>query len=51
MDFETNNIVKTTRTTTEFSNPSVYLATYIYNDASYPTRHTLSNGGGGKILI
>ncbi|MDQ6527639.1 hypothetical protein [Flavobacterium sp. LHD-85] len=47
--FGTNNIVKTTRATTEFPNPSVYLTTYIYNDASYPTRHTSFDGGGKNI--
>ncbi|SMO87445.1 hypothetical protein SAMN06265220_105102 [Flavobacterium nitrogenifigens] len=47
--FGTNNIVKTTRTTTEFPNPSVYLTTYIYNEASYPTRHTSFDGGGKNI--
>lgn len=47
--FGTNNIVKTTRTTTEFPNPSVYLTTYIYNDTSYPTKHTSFDGGGKNI--
>ncbi|MNK42008.1 hypothetical protein D3C87_606860 [compost metagenome] len=47
--FGINNIVKTTRTTTEFPNPSVYVTTYIYNDASYPTRHTSFDGGGKNI--
>lgn len=47
--FGNNNIVKTTKTTTEFPNPSVYVTSYIYNDASYPTRHTSFDGGGKNI--
>lgn len=48
-EFGKNNIVKTTRTSSEYPNAAVYLTTYIYNDNNYPTRHTSFDGGGKDI--
>ncbi|MET3026258.1 hypothetical protein ABXT06_06250 [Flavobacterium sp. UW10123] len=47
--FGKNNILKTTRTSSEFDNTSVYLTKYIYNDNNYPTRHISFDGGGKDI--
>jgi|GEM_PF-333025 len=47
--FAKNNVVKTTKTSSEFPNAAVYLTTYIYNDNNYPTRHTSFDGGGQNI--
>lgn len=41
-----NNVIKITRTSDEFSSPSVYITTYIYDDNGYPNRHTSFTGGG-----
>ncbi len=47
--FAKNNVVKTTKTSSEFPNAAVYITTYIYNDNNYPTRHTSFDGGGQNI--
>lgn len=44
-----NNIVKTTRTSTDNPNTAVFVTNYIYNDSDYPTRHTSFDGGGKSI--
>ncbi len=44
-----NNIVKTTRTSSENSNTAVYLTTYTYNESNYPLKHTSFDGGGTAI--
>lgn len=44
-----NNIVKTTSTSTESANTSVYLTTYTYNESGYPLRQTSYDGGGKSI--
>ncbi|MCV2486535.1 hypothetical protein OD917_16500 [Flavobacterium sp. SH_e] len=48
-EFGKNNIVKTTRKSSEYPNAAVYLTTYHYNDKNYPTRHTSFDGGGKDI--
>jgi len=44
--FGKNNIIKTTRTSSENNNPTVYLTSYIYNERDYPTKKTSLSGGG-----
>ncbi len=47
--FGNNNIVKTTRTSSENTNIAVYVTTYIYNANNYPTRNTSFDGGGKNV--
>lgn len=44
-----NNIVKTTRTSSENSNTAVYVTSYTYNVSGYPLRNTSFDGGGTSI--
>ncbi|SEP22528.1 hypothetical protein SAMN05444671_0246 [Flavobacterium sp. CF108] len=47
--FGKNNITKTTRISTEFPNPAVYLKSYMYNENGYPTKTTLYDNSGTSI--
>jgi len=44
-----NNVLKTTMTTTEFTSPAVYLSSYIYGDNGYPIKLTSYTSDGKKI--
>lgn len=48
-EFSNNNVLKITRTDSEFPNPTVYLANYIYNDKNYPIKYTSFAGDGKSI--
>ena len=47
--FAKNNVVKTTKTSSEFPNAAVYATSYLYNNNNYPTRNTSFDGGGKNI--
>lgn len=47
--FGKNNIVKTSRVSTEFPNPAVYLTSYTYNDKGYPIKRTAFDSSGISI--
>ncbi|MHC0446169.1 hypothetical protein ACWA1F_12220 [Flavobacterium sp. 3-218] len=44
-----NNILKTTKTSSENSNTSVFVTSYTYNDNGYPLKNTSLDGGGKDI--
>ncbi|TCN51056.1 hypothetical protein D0809_22795 [Flavobacterium circumlabens] len=44
--FGKNNIIKKTKTSSENTNPTVYLTSYIYNERGYPIKNTSLSGGG-----
>jgi hypothetical protein len=47
--FGINNATKTTRSASDYPNPSVYLSNYIYNDKDFPTKQTSFAGDGKSI--
>lgn len=47
--FGKNNIVKMTRTSTEFPNPAVYTKSYTYNENGYPIRAFSYDSSGNSI--
>ncbi|TDO70015.1 hypothetical protein EV143_11292 [Flavobacterium chryseum] len=50
--FSNSNVIKISRTETEFPNPVTYLNNHIYNDKNYPTKSTsLSSGGSIEYEI
>lgn len=45
-EFGKNNVIKTTRVSSDFPTPANFITTYIYNDKGYPIKQTSLSGGG-----
>jgi hypothetical protein len=48
-EFGKNNVLSTTVLSAGASTPTVYVASYVYNDKGYPTKSTSLTGGGKSV--